>query len=201
MSNRGLTPMNGYAQGLSTARPSFYNRNHGFDDRHHGFDHGHHGFHNQGFGFFPYPFIYGPGYWAYDSPYDSFLDEPYDDPVYNNLSNSGLAPGPPAPDADSGYAGPSQPYDTAPPPQYQSAPPAPASPEMQYVPGSVDAVTLIFKDGRPPEQIRNYLATRTTITVVEGHHRRDIPVSALDLPATIKANRETGADFELPTSR
>ena len=69
-------------------------------------------------------------------------------------------------------------------------------------PGSEDAVTLIFKDGRPPEQIHNYLLTRTTLYVGDPNHR-DIPTSQLDLVATAKANHDAGVDFHLPdnTSR
>jgi hypothetical protein len=78
--------------------------------------------------------------------------------------------------------------------------PMPAAPQMQYVPGSATTVILIYKDGRPPEQIQNYLATRTTLTVLDGGLRREIPISALNLPATISANHQTGVDFQLPTS-
>ena len=110
-----------------------------------------------------------------------------------------------------GYASP-QPMPAYPQPQpeaysYPSAPsgypvyaqPAPASPQMQYVPGSASTVILIYRDGRPPEQIQNYLATRSTLTVLDGGRRREIPLSDLNLPATMSANRQTGVDFQLPT--
>jgi hypothetical protein len=60
-----------------------------------------------------------------------------------------------------------------------------------------DAVTLVFKDGRPPETIHNYALTRTTLYVTDGRHRQ-IPVADLDLAATEKANREAGVMFQLP---
>lgn len=63
--------------------------------------------------------------------------------------------------------------------------------------GSEDAVTLIFKDGRPPEQIHNYLLTRNTLYVGDSN-RRDIPTSQLDLMATVKVNHDAGVDFRLP---
>jgi hypothetical protein len=64
-----------------------------------------------------------------------------------------------------------------------------------------EAVTLIFKDGRPPQQIRNYAMTRTMLYVRDEHHR-DIPLDQLDFEATQKANRDAGVDFQLPeTSR
>jgi hypothetical protein len=94
-------------------------------------------------------------------------------------------------------------YDTMPPDQAQ---PAPAPPYRSYgqlpqAPSAPladeDPVTLIFKDGRPPEQIRNYAMTRSTIYVRDQHHR-DIPLDQLDLAATQKVNHDAGMDFQLP---
>jgi hypothetical protein len=62
---------------------------------------------------------------------------------------------------------------------------------------SEEAVTLIFKDGRPPEQIHNYVLSRTTIYVRDQHHR-DIPLDQLDLAATQRSNHAAGVDFQLP---
>ena len=62
---------------------------------------------------------------------------------------------------------------------------------------SEDAVTLVFKDGRPSEQIHNYILTRTTLYVRDQHHR-DIPLDQLDFAATQKLNRDAGVDFQLP---
>jgi len=91
-------------------------------------------------------------------------------------------------------------YTVAPAPGYMAlGQPTTNTPQMQYVPGSSDTVILIYKDGRPPEQIQNYLATRTSITILDGGRRRVVPVDALDIPATIRANRQTGVDFKLPS--
>ena len=70
-------------------------------------------------------------------------------------------------------------------------------PHPSPTPGSEEAVTLIFKDGRTPEQIHNYLLTRTTLYVGDPYHR-DIPISQLDLAATAKVNHDAGIDFHLP---
>jgi len=83
------------------------------------------------------------------------------------------------------------------PPQHASTlryapPPQPALPEEE-------AVTLIFKDGRPSEQIHNYALTRTML-YVRDQHRRDIPVDQLDLAATQKANQANGIEFALPAA-
>jgi hypothetical protein len=102
----------------------------------------------------------------------------------------------PQPAPESAYA-----YPEAPPAYPPRAPqPTPAAPQMHYVPGSADTVTLIFKDGRPPEQIKNYLATKKTLTIIDGNRHREIPIADLDVAATIQANRETGVGFQLPAA-
>jgi hypothetical protein len=60
-----------------------------------------------------------------------------------------------------------------------------------------NAVTLVFKDGRPNETIHNYALTRTMLFVTDGRHR-EIPVADLDMVATAKANRAAGVQFQLP---
>jgi hypothetical protein len=93
-----------------------------------------------------------------------------------------------------GYAQPAVPY--AQPAQEEPAQRQVAAPSLY----DSDAVTLVFKDGRPPERIHNYALTRTTVYVTDGR-RREIPVAALDLAATEKANREAGVSFQLPVAQ
>jgi hypothetical protein len=76
-------------------------------------------------------------------------------------------------------------------PAYQ---PEAATPGLRDQPG----VTLVFKDGRPPQQVRNYAVTRTTLYVLDGARRREIPLDDLDLPSTEKTNRDAGVDFDVP---
>jgi hypothetical protein len=97
--------------------------------------------------------------------------------------------GPQGNDAQPDEQGPPEP-----PIPYQ---PAYDVPRESPAPVSEDAVTLVFKDGRPPEQIHNYVLTRTTLYVGDQHHR-DIPTDQLDLVATAKVNRDAGVDFHLP---
>jgi len=99
------------------------------------------------------------------------------------------------------YAGPydsQPPYETQAPPAYSSSAPANVSPSSP-APQEGEAVTLVFKDGRPSERIHNYLLTRTTLYVRDQHHR-DIPLDQLDLAATQKVNRDAGVDFQLPAT-
>ena len=71
--------------------------------------------------------------------------------------------------------------------------PAPSAPE----PGELEPVTLVFKDGRPNEQIRNYMITRNSLYIHDGR-TRVIPIDDIDVAATQKANQEAGIDFEVP---
>ncbi len=61
--------------------------------------------------------------------------------------------------------------------------------------------TLIFKDGRTPVQVHNYALTARTLYALDGDSRQEIPLSVLDVPATVEANRKAGVDFALPVSR
>jgi hypothetical protein len=63
------------------------------------------------------------------------------------------------------------------------------------------ATTLIFKDGRPPVQVHNYALTANTLYALDGDSRKEIPLSLLNVQATIEANRAAGVDFAVPTSR
>jgi hypothetical protein len=131
----------------------------------------------------PYGVALWPGYW--DSGY-------YDDSGYT----------------DSAYAAQPAPADYAPkpypaPPAEQAEAANPYRPAYQRplpVPEPENPVTLVFKDGRPSEQIHDYILTRTTL-YVQDTHTREIPVTDLDLAATEKVNQAAGVDFQLPASR
>jgi hypothetical protein len=89
--------------------------------------------------------------------------------------------------------------------QDQEPPPWPGAPyvapQSQSSPAAASetegTVTLIFKDGRTPEQIHNYILTRDTLFVGDQYHRQ-IPIDQLDLAATVQVNRDLGVDFHLP---
>ena len=87
------------------------------------------------------------------------------------------------------------PYSSPAPPASQPAPAAPG----ETSPGAEAVVTLVFKDGRPSEQIHNYMLTSRTLSVLD-QRRRDIPVDQLDLVATARVNREAGVDFSVPAA-
>jgi hypothetical protein len=95
---------------------------------------------------------------------------------------------------------PAPPPDYAPPtyqrPDYD--PPA-QTPRSSPAPTSQIATTIVFKDGRPAEQIHNYALTQTNLYVMD-QQRRDIPLDQIDLAATEKANRAAGIEFQVPQS-
>ncbi len=47
-------------------------------------------------------------------------------------------------------------------------------------------------------QVHSYVLTNSSVLIAEKGHQRVIPVTDLDLPATIAQNREAGVDFRLP---
>lgn len=64
-------------------------------------------------------------------------------------------------------------------------------------PSAEQAVTLVFKDGRPPQQVHNYVLTQSAIFVGDARGK-SIPLDQLDMDATVEANRNAGVDFQLP---
>ncbi len=75
-------------------------------------------------------------------------------------------------------------------PKYERSLPV-ATPENE------EAVTLVFKDGRPSERIYNYAMTTTTLYVLDNPHR-NIPLDQLNIAATKKMNDDAGVSFQLP---
>jgi len=139
-------------------------------------------------------FVYGyPSGISY-IPY-SFLNAPFDDGY--DLSNDDAPPIPytaAAPGPGYGYTQPNEPANQ---PTAEITRPTTRSTDRPDA-SPAATTTLIFKDGRTPETIRDYIATRSTVTVIDGPRHHDIPVADLDLPATTKANRDSGSGFQLP---
>jgi len=137
-----------------------------------------------------YPYYSGylsPGYWG-DSGYG-------DSTAYPNYLAQDGSQDYPGQGYGQGYE--QQPQEQEPPrPSYQAAP---AEVHPSTAPEITETVTLVFKDGRPREQIHNYILSRTMLSVLDEHHR-DIPVDQLDLAATRAANRAAGVEFSLPGS-
>jgi hypothetical protein len=106
------------------------------------------------------------------------------------------------PVGDYGRQGPVSEYGS----QHAANAPPPFRPAYQ---GQIAAVpvhaqpitTLIFKDGRQPAQVHNYALTGSVLYALDGESRQEIPLSLLDVPATVEVNRAAGVDFAVPVSR
>ncbi|HWE87528.1 MAG TPA: hypothetical protein VG267_21460 [Terracidiphilus sp.] len=122
---------------------------------------------------------YGP-----QAPYEEGPEGPYQD--QGSYSDQGYAPPRRAPYNPEAY----------PPPAQNNG--APQSAAAQDDGLDHPAVTLVFNDGRPPMQVHSYVLTNSSVLIAEKGHQRVIPVTDLDLPATVAQNREAGVDFKLP---
>ena len=148
------------------------------------------------------PYIYTGYTWLNSFGYGSPMA--YGGLPYAGQDDTGPQPGPQQAD-----------YADQPPADYAPEPPAPqvadnAPPTFrppyqgEAVNAPVDpqpATTLIFKDGRPPVEIHNYALIANTLYTQDGDSRQEIPLSQLNVQATVEANRAAGVDFALPTSR
>ncbi len=143
----------------------------------------------------PYASAYGIGLPYAVALWPSYLDT-------SDSDNSAYThPGDATQPAPADYA--PEPYPAPPAEQAESVPASPYRPTYQRPqpePEPETPVTLVFKDGRPTEQIRNYILTRTTL-FVEDSRAREIPVADLDLVTMDKVNKAAGVDFQLPASR
>ncbi len=145
---------------------------------------------------YPYPYGYG---WTLDlndgsdGDGDSDSQQAQDSGGESQADPSGSAPQSVsnAPDEE---APPPSPYGDRFRPSYSPDYAAPTAP-VKRQPETI----LVFNDGRAQERVRNYVLTPTTLYALDGDRRRAIPIAAIDLPATVKANRAAGVDFNLPS--
>lgn len=86
------------------------------------------------------------------------------------------------------------------PPRERQADEPPRQAKPAAPPPEQPATLLVFRDGRRRE-IRDYAIVRGTLWHLTRDRAFKIPLSQLDLDATIKANHERGIDFRLPKSR
>jgi hypothetical protein len=148
----------------------------------------------------PWIGAYGDWYdfpdYADGSAGDEGANASYTDPNYAEPNSPGPTYAGNDPDPGAGIGAGTADGPGVPPPAYPPTYPRQQMPNSSESSGE-QAVTLVFKDGRPAEQIHNYILTRTTLFVL-NQKQRDIPVDQLDLAATEKLNRTAGIDFRLP---
>ncbi|HSB75134.1 MAG TPA: hypothetical protein VLC12_05745 [Terriglobales bacterium] len=163
-----------------------------------GFHHHHHG---GSFGgaypvYVPVPVVVDPGpvYQADPSQQDQADDEE-------------IVPGPtvferrtPADIAGATDASQGEVQDSTPPVADAVAAPAPPDPSAGSEPPQPQVSSvLIFRDGHELE-IQNYAIVGETLYDFTPGHARKVPLSQLDVAATMKANEDRGVDFTLPAS-
>lgn len=167
-----------------------------------GGDHRHHDRDRFGFaglyGWPGYPYLpwgWGDPYlfdnWDYGDDYDSQPTSNYATSQYPEYPEN--MPGPydqPSGDQPQSEQPAYTPWPYSRPAPVQSAP-------ASNAPAAGETVTLVFRDGRPNEQIHNYLLTPNTLSVLD-QHRQEIPVDQIDVAATARVNREAGVDFAVP---
>ena len=64
--------------------------------------------------------------------------------------------------------------------------------------GTQHSLTVIFKNGRAPEKIGNYMVNSKTLTDLDQDHYEEIPIDQIDVAATEQSNRVHGLHFEVP---
>jgi hypothetical protein len=82
-------------------------------------------------------------------------------------------------------------------PSAASAPPQ----RQEYhfaAPVSTKPLTVMFKSGRAPMTMQNYMVNSTDLTDLDGEHFEKIPLDQVDIAATQRANRSSGIDFQIP---
>jgi hypothetical protein len=128
-----------------------------------------------------YPYVIDPGFYNWGDSDNSAYDE------------SGAAPNYPAPYSDYGDDAPGEtPSANA---QYRQ--------RADYAPSHPPAVpeqtlTVIFKSGRAPVRMRNYMMTAKVLTDLDSQQYEQISMDQIDVPATQRVNSAAGVGFEIP---
>jgi hypothetical protein len=59
---------------------------------------------------------------------------------------------------------------------------------------------VIFKSGRAPIEVENYLMTAKVLTDLDSEHYEQIPLDQIDLAATRRFNSFAGVEFQVPAA-
>jgi hypothetical protein len=161
-----------------------------------------------GFGYgypyaYAYPYVVDPGFYDWGpSDYSENeqgadangpSDQPPAYPAEPPYAGSGDVPD----GQQQGYAQPSASIAPAQRQEYHFAPSPPAG-ERSTAFSTRESLTVIFKSGRPPVRIENYMLSSASLTNLDGGHFEKIPLDQIDVAATEQANRSRGIDFQVP---
>jgi hypothetical protein len=137
------------------------------------------------------PYYYSRGVYAVPG----FLNYGYGYPDDSYYGDQQAAPA--AADVNAQTPGPDEAYQQGPADMPARPPYEPQAAAPADVPDQPQ-ITLFFKDGRPSQVVQNYAVTQTTLYVLDGAKRREIPLDEIDVAQTEKTNRDAGVDFEIP---
>ncbi|MGD0155960.1 MAG: hypothetical protein ABSB50_07670 [Terracidiphilus sp.] len=138
-----------------------------------------------------YPYVIDPGFYDWGDSEESAYDQGSAAPAY------------PAPYPGQGYGAPEeipeQGYsEEISPRSGPSQQTAAAGSTAPYTPASEQPLTVIFKDGRAPAKMQNYMMTAKVLTDLDSHHYEQFPLDQIDVAATQQVNRANGVDFQIP---
>lgn len=162
-----------------------------FDRRRHEFNNNWYNYGNPYWLGYGYPYVIDPGFYDWDNNDSADAAQPSADNQggpYEPYDQSGAAPSYPSINPDEGYR----------PPYQRSAVPSSAAvpaPSREQLP-----LTVIFKDGRAPVIVRNYMMTSKVLTDLDPQHYEQIPLAEIDVAATQRANRAAGMNFQIPSA-
>jgi hypothetical protein len=159
---------------------------------------------------YAYPYVADSGFYDWGATdYSENEQGPYTEAPPDQNSENGYGPEAPGPEEPNEARGNVE-Y-----PRQQYAQPGPASApigaqrqEYHFAASSASTpsplsskpLTVIFKGGRTPEKMQNYMVTSTALTNLDGEHFEKIPLDQIDVAATQQANRSSGIDFQVPAS-
>jgi hypothetical protein len=182
----------GYAARRPLYRPAYGNRFSSWNrNRRRGpWTAGSFGYGYPGWARYPYPFVIDPGFYNWGDSGDSGYG--------SNGAATGYADATPIAGYDSGP----EPMQE---PSYAQAAPADASmPRPAYAASNAAAaeqpITVIFKNGRTPETMQNYMVNSRALTDLDQQHYEQIPLDQIDVAATEQANRVRGLQFQIPAA-
>jgi hypothetical protein len=144
-----------------------------------------------GWGGYPYPYVIDPGFYDWGDSGDSDYGS-----GYAGGANQGYADLVPYPSSGDAPEPPQEPLNT-----WQQS--SPARPQYAGSTATSEApplqpLTVIFKNGRAPETMQNFMVNSRALTDLDQQHYEQIPLDQIDLVATEQANRVRGLDFQVP---
>jgi hypothetical protein len=136
-----------------------------------------------------YPYVIDPGFYDWGDSDDSADGQ------------GGAVPDYAAPYPDQGYGPPGEPPQegfASETPPWSAPNQQPAARAIAAAPETEPSLTVIFKSGRAPLKIQNYMMTAKALTDLDSRHYEQIPLNQIDVAATRRVNTSAGIDFQVP---